>query len=211
MFADPKTPESLRRDALQIRLLTSSSTEARKLAMEVVKSGKGEPLEIALVYLAMGGSELNYLRDSFYIRINNGRQVSVRTGNEEQGAIPEPPKGLKADDLRPLLAKAGGRGAAIAGYFLVLLDSPEGLDPLIAYWRKSARTDGAWIRLVYQAIAYVGEDRYVPVLEEIYAKKAKNDSETPPLYWTIRPMEGPRAKALRARIRKEVGMASLQR
>jgi hypothetical protein len=96
----------------------------------------------------------------------------------------------------------------VAGYFLVLLEEPEGLEPLLAHWRKNG-ADGQWAKLVYQAVAFADDDRRVGVLEALYARRASNQLDVGDLYWTMRPMEGPRAKALRARIRKEVGVEAL--
>ena len=70
---------------------------------------------------------------------------------------------------------------------------------------------------MYQAIAEVGDDSQVSVLEQIYASAqtagaapGSDRSIVKELYWTIRGMEGANARRLRKRIRDEVGMPFLR-
>jgi HEAT repeat protein/thiol-disulfide isomerase/thioredoxin len=205
---DTKTPAGLRRDAIQLRLLLAPAADAKKLAVETVKGADEALLEPALIHLALGPDQLQMIRDALPLYHLKTSSVFPGQPSGERGAIPEPPKGLTAEMLRPLITKATGKGAAVAGYFLVLLEEPEGLEPLLAHWRKNG-ADGQWAKLVYQAVAFADDDRRVGVLEALYARRASNQLDVGDLYWTMRPMEGPRAKALRARIRKEVGVEAL--
>lgn len=202
---DVKTPAGLRRDAIQLQLLLKPAAEAKKLAVEVVKGADEALLEPALIHLALGSDQLQMLRDALSLYHLKTSSVFPGQASGERGVIPEPPKGLTVEMLRPLVAKATSKSAAVAGYFLVLLGEPEGLEPMLAHWRKSG-ADGQWAKLVYQAVAFADDDRRVGVLEALYARRASNQLDVGDLYWTMRPMEGPRAKALRARIRKEVGV-----
>jgi hypothetical protein len=91
---------------------------------------------------------------------------------------------------------------------------------VLSFWNAHALEDPAWIKRVYQSVARVGDDSRVPVLEQIYAMQRNTEPEpeafTVPLldikdlYWAIRGMDGPNARALRQRIRQDVGMPYLR-
>src|SRR5205807_2286870 len=81
---------------------------------------------------------------------------------------PEPPHGLRLDMVKPLLADPDPELRGRAGYLAVLLNDPAGLEPLIRHWRERARYDEAWVQLVFRALAALGDDARVPILEEIY-------------------------------------------
>ncbi len=108
--------------------------------------------------------------------------------------------------------------AALAGFALALLGEAEGLKPLLSYRRTHPGPDEAWNQRAYQAIAQVDDDSQVPVLEQIYAKARSDNASSAhtqrfnikDLYWTIRVMDGPNARRLRQRIRREVGMPFLR-
>ena len=92
---------------------------------------------------------------------------------------------------------------------LTLLGDAAGLPPLLSYWRKHGRKDDNWTRLVFRAVAALGDDSQVPILEEIYRGFAPNAYKMREFYWTIRTLEGPHLK-LRKKMRQEIGMDRLR-
>src|SRR5260370_8913092 len=85
-----------------------------------------------------------------------------------------PPQGLEAEPLLALIESPDARVAAQAGYLLALLGRPEGLPPLLAWWRAKAANDPATMRLVYRAISRLDDALQVPLLREIY-NRLNND------------------------------------
>ena len=123
------------------------------------------------------------------------------------------PKELTADHLRPFLTSSDDEAVAQAAYLLAMLGEPEGMDRLIARWRKARQSHHGeqWEKLVIEAIAVGDEARYVPLIEEIYrAMTGERAYEVRSLYWTIRSMHGPEILKLRKKIRDEVGMDQLR-
>ena len=90
---------------------------------------------------------------------------------------------------------------------MALLGEPDGMDPLLRYWRQHDKDSNEWKRHVYRAIAALDDPKYVPVLREIYA--ALHEYEMSEFYWTIRIMSGPEILKLRKQIREEVGTSQL--
>jgi len=203
-------PKSLRRDAFQILLLTQSAADGRQTAVAALSRGAPETRVVALRYLAGGASDLRELRErGYWININNPAiHESYSTSGEK--IVPNPPAGLHADVLRPLLSYADPDTTAYAGYLLSLLGERDGLPPLLKHWRDNQKNNDRWRRLVYRAIVAVGDDAQTPVLTEIYESYGKTAYEVREFYWTIRTLEGPQALKLRKRIRDEVGMNFLR-
>jgi hypothetical protein len=122
-----------------------------------------------------------------------------------------PPEGLTLEKIRPLLKDPDPESAALAGYLLATLGDPSGLDLLLRYWREHAHADEDWIRLVYRAVAALGDDGRVSLLEKIYGGFRQDEHyQLREFYWTIRAIDGPNALKLRKQIRKEVGMDNLR-
>ena len=165
----------------------------------------------AIFYLAKGANSLSNLGDEeFSLGLPDTLSVSRNSG---QPIIPEAPEGLTAAVLQPLRTADDSEIAAYAAYLLILLDESEDLAPLIDYWRKHARNDEPWTRLVYRAIAYLDDSSRFATLESIYdddISKKQYHSNQSDFYWTIRIMTGPRILALRKRIRDEVGIDRLR-
>src|SRR5262249_26390082 len=111
---------------------------------------------------------LVHLRDGhLYAHVANDelRDESFTPG---QPSVPEAPRGLKPELVRPLLGDPDAEVAAHAGYLLALLGDVEGLPLLLGYWRRQTRADDDLLRLVYRAVAALGDDGQVRVLEEVY-------------------------------------------
>jgi hypothetical protein len=113
--------------------------------------------------------------------------------------IPKPPEGVKAEYVRPLLTDPDFEVAAGAGYLLSVLGEPDGIEPLLKYWRRQQKSDTESSKLVYQAIAVLDDPKHIPVLREIFAKLDK--SELYEFYWTIRIMSGPEILKFRKQVR----------
>src|SRR5262249_13980235 len=166
---------------------------------------------LAVAVLAQGFDRLRYLREEAYLGIGKQELFQDRSRTSGQPIVPEPPRGLKAEMVRPLLDDPDPATAAGAGYLLALLGEERGLEPLLRYWREEVQTDESWRRLVYRALAALGDDRKVPLLEEIFHRFGKDDSsQVSEFYWTIRVLEGPNALRLRKEIRQKIGMDKLR-
>jgi hypothetical protein len=191
-----------------------STGEARQLAVPALKHPEPAFRGAALEFLIMGTSKLAYLRDDelhLNLYSDEGFQEMYRAMNPGQAAPPpDAARGLKAEDLRPLLKDGEPRFAAYAGYLLALLGEPEGLEPLVRHWREQ-RTDESWRRLVYTAVAALADDNRTNLLEEVYRTFGREDVQpVRQFYWAIRGMEGPNALRLRKLIRHEIGMENLR-
>lgn len=207
---DGAAPVSLRRDALQVLVLMLEQAPAEQVAIAALRHREPAVREQALTLLARGFDQGHGLRDGKLYLNHPVRHVTHYRG--QQNNTVEAPRGLDAGVLRPLLADAKPSIAAHAGYLLTLLHEPAGLEPLLRQWRADGSADHAWARLVYRAIAALGDDGQVPILEEIYRGYNPQQSQLNirDFYWSIRVLEGPDALRLRKQIRKEVGMENLQ-
>ena len=160
----------------------------------------------ALVYLANGPEAVTQLRKSLYVSTSF---PSTRYGSNT-AVVLEPPRGLTAEALRPLLAGGDPADAACAGYLLCLLGDRAGLDPLVTYYREHGRQDHGLRRLVFRAVAAIGDDSLVPILDEAYKDSEGDSYDVREYYWTIRTMNGPNVLKLRKQIRDTVGMDQLR-
>ncbi len=212
---DAKASPDLRRDGLQVALLLQPSPESRKTAIEALSHAEPGIRNLALGYLVHGPSKLGYLRDEqIYLNLYTDalmQQMMMWQTGREEAVLPEVPRGLKPEMLRPLLRDVDPRSVAYAGYLLALLGETDGLDPFLRYWRDHARTDDGWRRLAYVAVAAAGDDAHIHILEEIYRTFSREqNAQVRDFYWSIRALEGPNALRLRKQIRQEIGMENLR-
>jgi len=107
-----------------------------------------------------------------------------------------------------LLASPDAEVAALAGYLVTLLGEPDGLVPLLNYWRAQSKNQEL-DRLVYRAVAVCDDPQFIPLLREIYGR-IKQQWDQQEFYWTIRIMGGPEILEFRKRLRKEIGVGNLQ-
>jgi HEAT repeat protein len=203
IYRDTATSEVLREDALLVLLRATQNDEAAKQSAEALASKQDGLRSLALAHLTGDDERLSTLR----LGPQLSHSTSVGYVGQETPANLAPPAGLKEEMLRPFV-KAGGREGARAAYLLALMGRDEAVDLLLKQWRDEAAEE--WDRLVYRAVTALNDEKYVPVLEEIYAKMDKTDYRMREFYWTIRTMSGPRILALRKRIRDEVGMDKLR-
>jgi hypothetical protein len=205
--ADATLSQALRDDAFHIEILARPATEARKLAVSALR-GKDTPRrKFALKYLVHGTDGLQVLRNEIYLD-GSWNSVSYSISRNGTPIVPQAPPGVKVEDVRPLLADDDPEVAACAGYLTALLGDADGLDPLLAHWRKQRGNTDEWNKLVYQAIAVTDQPKYLPVLQDIYHKLSQY--EVSEFYWTIRIMSGPEILRFRKQIRDDVGAEKLQ-
>lgn len=211
MFEDASLPDNVRADAFQAWLLSRQSTSARELAVANMTHPLVEVRRLALAYLSLGPSALLHLRNRIWL-YSAARAGDAESGYDVSGRINlQPPRPLRLGMLRPILTDPDPQAAAYAGYLVSLFSRPEGLAPLVSYWRTHAMGDETWTRLVYRAAAAVNNEQQVPLLEEIYGRYGKDDNALREFYWTIQTMApGDKIKKLRARIRDEVGIDRLR-
>ncbi len=220
--SDTKATAALRRDAFQVLLLSGDAAQATKEALDALRGHEEALQKIALHFVLSDAAALSTLRDSLHLNATTAaftRLSTPRAGASDTLSEPPPalPKELGPSLLEPLLKSADPELAALSGFALALLGDSRGLDPLLAHWRKLKAQDHAWDKKVYQAIAELGDDAQVSILERIYSRARAagptsyaDAAAVKDLYWSIRGMEGPNARRLRQRIRTEVGMPALR-
>jgi hypothetical protein len=211
MADDATLGEEIRRDAFQIMLVFQPDKKAAiQTATAALAGDDPQRKKIALLLLTADvgySSELQIVRKSLYLRrsFDDYDTYGRRSG---EPIVPKPPAGLEVKHVKPLLTDKEPGVVAHAGYLLALLGDSDGMDALVAYWRAQPREAGAQ-RLVYRAAAALDDEKYVPVLREIYGN-ISGDSRISDFYWTIRIMSGPEILTLRKEIRDKVGMSRLQ-
>ncbi|HEV3257074.1 MAG TPA: HEAT repeat domain-containing protein [Gemmataceae bacterium] len=211
VVADPRASARLRRDAFRVQLLGRANAESHQLAMADLTHADPVFRSLAIKFLAMGAGPLQALAgESWHLEVADATVSGDKGASSGEVIVPAAPQGLKAAMVRPLLHDRDPEVAACAGYLLAVLGEPNGLEPLVRYWRAHARQHSSWVRLVYRAVAAGNDDGQVRLLEEIYRGFDRDDGELPEFYWTIRVMDGPNALKLRKTIRHEVGMEQLR-
>jgi hypothetical protein len=199
-IADDSTlGEALRRDAFQISLLLQSDAKARTVAaVDALKQNDPQRSRIALKVLVGGAESLRSLRERIDLAVPIPAEQSESVGNG-QPIIPRTPRGLKIDDVKPLVKDADPEIAAYAGYLTALFEDPSGMPQLLRYWHKKGKENASLSRLVYRAVAVLDDPKYLPVLRQIYGMTPEPESKD--FYWTIRIMSGPEILKFRKEIR----------
>ncbi|MEI8382641.1 MAG: HEAT repeat domain-containing protein [Planctomycetota bacterium] len=198
-------PEKLRSDALQIALLTLDSEERNSQLLSLLQTGRPVERLLALRSLTResGLGLLTYSHTTLNIR--DAKPRSTPRGQQIQ---PEPPEGVTAEMVRPLLSHSDAEIRALAGYILAVSGESIGLPPLIEYWRVHGKEDDDWNRFVYRAVAATDDNQHLPVLKQIYSNLENYNVNE--FYWTIRIMTGPKILELRKQIRTEKGAEALR-
>jgi hypothetical protein len=141
--------------AFQVRLITQSNADAKKLALAAMKGADAARKKLAVKYLVHGPSGLQSFGEGSYLY-----GMSFTTSYSERSGmpiVPKPPEGVTAADIRPLMSSADRETAASAAYLLALLGESEGVEPLLQYWRQREASSDQWRKLVYRAIAVIDE------------------------------------------------------
>jgi hypothetical protein len=202
--ADAKAGPALRPELFQVALALAPAKDGVRRAAAALADKDRDRRKTALSYLVRGPQSLGTLRQGISLRVDSS-ETAVRSG---QPIVPQPPAGLRASQLLPLVDDSEAPVAADAGYLLALLGDARGLPPLLRYYRGEGKDDQQTQRLVYRAIAVLDDSSQIPVLKKIYAgMESYYRSE---FYWTIRIMTGPEILKFRKQIRDEVGMGQLQ-
>jgi hypothetical protein len=160
---------------------------------------------MASKYLVHGPYTLRALPSGIFLNGDFSSEDRVRRSGTP--IVPTPPASIAVEDVRPLAGDSDLEIAASAGYLLALRGEPDGLRPLLQYWRRQGQKHDEWQRLVYRAIAVVDDPQYIPVLREIYGQL--HGYEFSEFYWTIRIMSGPEILKFRKQIREEVDASRL--
>ncbi len=209
LAADEQASPTVRADAFCIVLQTGSPKESNQAAVAALLNLDSPLRRPALAYLTLGMAGVRSLGNGeFELMRQRGR--GGFSGEEKKEELP---KELTAGHLRPFLTSKDDETVAQAAYLLAMVGEPEGMDRLIARWRKARQTpDGEqWENLLIEAIAASDDPRHVPIIEEIYrAMTDERTYEVRDLYWSIRSMHGPEILKLRKKIRDEVGMDQLR-
>jgi hypothetical protein len=160
--------------------------------------------------MAVDTDALEDLANGFSLHVVGTSRSSFYSSSSDKVIVPEPPKHVTVDQVRPLIADADPQVAAYAGYVLSLLGEPEGLEPLLKYWRERSlkRPDSATDRLVYRAIVALDEAQQIGVLQQIAQRIDEHAASE--FYWTIRGMTGPEILKFRKEMRDKLGMESLR-
>jgi HEAT repeat protein len=206
---DPQLSEALRLDAFQILLVVQTKKDAVQTVVAAMEKENAGRKKIALKYLALGPGGMTILKEGFYLTPVSFADSTTEVGyGDNKLIVPQPPKGLEARHIRPLINDPDPEIAVSAGYLLALLGEPDGMDVLLKYWKEQSKTNNQWARLVYRAIAVSDDPKYLPVLKEIYANLQQYQLRD--FYWTIRSMTGPEILKFRKQIRDERGASELQ-
>ena len=203
--ADARASQALRDDAFQIALALAPKKAAVEHAVSGLADGNTARKKLALAMLVQSRSGMmEQIRG--YLGVRQANESLVRTSG--QPIIPEPPKGLSAAQVEPLLSDPDPEVAAEAGYLLALLGQPRGIDPLLRRLHSADKDKEHWQWLAYRAIAALDDSSRLGVLREIYATLGQGEKSE--FYWTIRIMTGPEMLEFRKQIREEVGMDNLR-
>ena len=208
---DAAVPPEIRADAFQLYLAGQTAGKATEAATAALAAPDTQRRMTALKFLAIGNDTLSYLPHAqLTVHLPSDGEWGVRSSIAPSGEpiVPMPPSRLKPESIRPLLSDPDPETAAYGGYLLTLFGEPEGLPPLLRFWRSLKSPDASVTRLVYRAIAALDDPAHLPELREIYAQLSKADASE--FYWTIRSMTGPEILQFRRLIRQEVGMSQLK-
>jgi hypothetical protein len=209
LLDDNSADADLRRDAFQITLVAQEAGERIQTAIETLRGDDPGRRLVAIKFLAMGTQALRYLpATEFWIDVEETVSGADPFGSADKPIIPEPPRRLKAEDVRPFLNDPDEEMAAYSGYLLALFGEREGLGVLLRYWRSRPEPDESLDRLVYRAIAVTDDPQYIPLLRGILQRLDEGNASE--FYWTIRIMGGPEILQFRKEVRAKYGIEHLR-
>jgi HEAT repeat protein len=210
LLDDPAAVAELGSGAFQVHLAALLEKERAEAAVAAMQGSDENRRRVAIKYLAVGSSALSELSNGFTLHVVNESNDDFFPSSSNKTIVPEPPKHVTADQVRPLIHDADPQVAAYAGYVLVLLGENEGLEPLLSYWRERSlkKPDPAADRLVFRAIAAADDPQYIEPLRQIAARLDEHSISE--FYWTIRVMTGPDILRFRKELRDEFGTDKLR-
>ncbi len=205
-YVDPSIDAALRRDWARMAIASRSEGEAMALAIEMFDDQVLLPVALTFITESYDGISVT---ETGSLAVSG---VGPQTYSYGRLTVPQISPLVDREWMLPLLEHADGIVAARATYALAIMGSDVDLAPLI----DEARSEGfsqylqGMTNLLVLAIASRDRDDEVEILEEVYAKMSI-DSEyyIKEFYWKIRIMTGPKALALRKRIRDDVGINNL--
>ncbi len=206
MAADTAFSIHARTVALHIELMALAKKQRQVRALALLDHAEANFRHAALFALDEHRAS-NYLSDFTRVGLNIKRTHSYY-GSHEYAKIPVLPPGLSADKIRPFLKSKSAEVSTFAAFLLVALKDQSAWIPLFSRWNSAPASEKHTnVDLVYSAIALLNRDDLVSILEDIWEDRETYHLQNypQPFYWTIRAMDGPRALALRKRIRTEAG------
>ena len=104
---DAGLSDAVRTEAFQVQLVVQPESEARRSALAALRNNHPKRKTIALRYLAHGPGALHTLPSGLHALLRVDESYS--SSSDGNPIVPQPPAGLKLDDVRPLLARRGCR------------------------------------------------------------------------------------------------------
>lgn len=196
----------------EMSMVMTSEPPDRSFAIELLDTDQPAEYLTVLRYLLQGNDSLLEGRvddDPVIFDTSFTHYYGHSSADGVKVRIPKAPRGMKVEHLdRPELVISDESKAYVA-YFQTLLGEDVSLKPLIEYWNDNDSNEEV-ARLLYEAVATSNDDSLIPEVESAYEMLGRSDvSFSAGLYWTIRVMDSPNARALRKRMRKEIGMNAL--
>src|SRR5262249_3422151 len=102
-YDDPASPPGLRRDALQVMLLTRPTAEATDAAVKALKDREPVARRPAIVSLCLGKDAIQHIRDRHISLSVNPDPPAPTRGNDGARPTPKVPPGLDRDVVRELV------------------------------------------------------------------------------------------------------------
>ena len=193
---------------LTLCLLPKTTAQARAVQMLEKKDASEEQMKSSLRFLALGKNALQ--RALPFSSLFSYEYISYSSNGKP--IIPELPKGVTFELVKPFLDHKDPEVAAMAGYLTSIYGEPTGLPPLLKYWKTEKGKEVDYYgqrnleelqKNVYRAIAYLNATEHTDVLREIFEKYDRFDLSE--FYWTIRIMSGDEIVKLRKEVRTKAG------
>ncbi len=205
-YADKSLDDTLRRDWARMAIASRGDQQAIPLAMKMLEDDVLLPVSLAFI---TEGHEGISSTETGSVEVSGVGDMSYSYGKL---TVPKISPLVRRGKLLPLLQHQDRSVVARATYALAVMGEDVDITPLL----RQAKSDGfskyvhGMTNLLVLAIAYRNHDDEVAILEEIYGLMSVDDTYyIKEFYWKIRIMTGPRALALRKRIREDVGIKQL--
>ena len=205
-FRDVSIDQRLRRDWARMALANRGEQDAITLALEMMEDDVLLPVAMAFLtesYEGVSETEVGSVEVS---------GVDADSYSYGKLRIAKISPSIEVRHVKPFLDHADSEVVARATYAMVVLGEDVDIAPLIQQARFEGLSEylSGMTNLLVMAIAFRNADEEVPILEEVYnLMSLDNEYYIRDFYWKIRIMDGPKALALRKRIREEISMSKL--